>query len=338
MSVVSAVGGVSELRYVTLGVRDLPASIAFYRRAFGYQVLHRADDDGDDTAALWGLAGPCPAQVAVLGPAGATSGLLRLYGWAAPGPPARTGADRRDHGHYAVNLRVDRIDEVRQRVQADSELVLSAPRKWSITPEITVWDSLSHDPDGTVLDVFEIVEDRTGFTGAATGPHRVQTIAVHVPDADAATTFYTRLGLRVWFDRTIDGMADFFHVPGGVRLRDVNLYAPGSGDAGRVEIVQYVGLTGRCTDTAPPRTGITSISFEVDDLAAAGTTLCGAGGRPVADEVSVNLPVYGPARSRLFVGTGGEAIELFQRADDDGGAGIGLGVDGTATGQVGGRP
>ncbi|MFV2019973.1 VOC family protein [Micromonospora sp. LOL_023] len=304
---------VSEVRYVNLGVRDLAASIAFYTRAFGYQVLHTADDDGTGTARLWGSAEACPASVAVLGPSGATSGLLRLSGWAAPAGPARTGDNRRDHGHYALNLRVDRIDEVRHRIQDDAALVLSEPRRWSITPEITVWDSLSHDPDGTVLDVFEIVEDATGFSGPGGGPHRVQTVAVHVPDAQAASDCYTALGLRVWFDRTIAGMAEFFHVPGGVRLRDVNLYAPGHGDGGRVEIVQYIGLTGAFTDAAPPRTGINSITFEVDDLDAATAALCRAGGRPVADETPVELPVHGPARSRLLLGTGGEAIELFVR-------------------------
>lgn len=302
----------SAVRAVTVGVDDLERAGAFYREVFDYVELASGVYD----SAAWGTDG-CPGhdgRYVAVGPPGTTTGALFLVDWEGPRTQIWPEGERQHLGHYALNFRVRSIDVVRDRLQSDAGRVVSEPRHWSIAPEISVWDSLSTDPDGTVLDVFEVTRDDTGATPPWTGAQPVQTLAVHVPDADAGRDLYTALGFEVWFDRTVEQMSDFFHLPEGGVLRDVNLYAPGSVDSGRIEIVEYVGIPGERQDerARPGGIGIVSALLEVPDLEAAAGVVLAQGGSVAGPAVEVEVPLLGRRRVQVVRGTGGEALELVE--------------------------
>lgn len=300
----------SEIRSVTVGVTDLDRAADFYCRVFDYRV--RADGRLDGTA--WHGENAPGGRYVVVGPQDARSGLVTLASWDGPRTAIWRDGERQHLGHYALNFRVRSIDVVRDRLQASSERTVSEPRQWSITPEITVWDSLSTDPDGTVLDVFEVTDDATGSTPPWRGVLPMQTVAVHVPVADVAAGLYRALGYRVWFDKTVEGMADFFHLRTGGSLRDVNLYAPGGIDVGRFEIVEYVDVPGERQDerARPGGVGIVSATVEVAELAAASRAVSTSGGTVVGPVTEVDAPMLGRRRVQIVRGTGGEALELVE--------------------------
>lgn len=302
----------SAVRAVTLGVSDLERAATFYREVFDYVEL--ASGGYDDAA--WAVDGSArrAGRYVTVGPQGADTGLLHLVSWEGVRSRIWPDGERQHLGHYALNFRVASIDVVRDRLQSQSDRVVSEPRHWSIAPEISVWDSLSTDPDGTVLDVFEVTRDDTGATPPWTGAQPVQTLAVHVPDADDARDLYAALGYEVWYDKTVEQMADFFHLPEGGVLRDVNLFAPGSVDSGRIEIVEYVDIPGDRQDerARPGGIGIVSALVEVPDLEAAAGVVVEHGGHVLGPAVEVDVPVLGRRRVQVARGTGGEALELVE--------------------------
>lgn len=307
-------GTASAVRAITLGVSDLKRAAAFYCEVFDYVEL--ASGEYDDAAWLPDGASPRAGQYVVVGPRGADTGLLHLVFWEGLRTRIWPEGERQHLGHYALNFRVGSIDVVRERLQSVADRVVSEPRHWSISPEISVWDSLSTDPDDIVLDVFEVTRDDTGATPPWRGAQPVQTLAVHVPEADAARDLYAALGYQVWFDRTVEQMADFFHLPAGGSLRDVNLFAPGSVGCGRVELIEYIDIPGDRQDerARPGGIGIVSALLEVPDVDAAADLVIAHGGSALGPATEVDVPLLGRRPVRVVRGTAGEALELVQSA------------------------
>ena len=148
---------ISEVRYVTVAVRDLDRARRFYQETFDYVTHDTATVAGPAFAQLWRLPAGVTAEVAVVGPAGADSGRLRLVAFDHPGEPYWGDyADSQDYGHYALNIRVPEIHSAVQRLRDAGGRSKSEPTRWTVTPQVSAWDSLSYDPDGVILDVFEL--------------------------------------------------------------------------------------------------------------------------------------------------------------------------------------
>lgn len=307
---------VSEIRVATVGVSDLERSVAFYADAFGYVAGGEAGLGGADIERAWRMPQGLTGRTVVMGPPGARSGLLRLACFDAPGQPIWGDHSRaRDYGHYALNIRVADVHATMDRVRAAGGTVRSEPTHWTVTPELAAWDSQACDPDGVMLDVFQIEGEEgplAGFDGTAS---ELQTVAIRVSDAQAAAAFYGALGFQVMYDKLIEGMELFFRLPPGTAMRNVNMYMPGGTMNGRVEIAQYVGLPGRDQrDRAvPPNTGPLAVSLETGDLPATAGLLTAGGAARVCDPVEADLPPYGPATIQTFLGRDGELLELYQR-------------------------
>ena len=211
-------------------------------------------------------------QLALLGPADARTGLLRLVEFDQPGSLVWGDySSPQDLGHYALNIRVPEIQKAMQRLKENGGRTKSSPSYWTVSPEVSAWDSLSYDPDGVIVDVFELevapgslLADYDGRCSA------LQTVAMHVSNANQSARFYAALGFRPMYDKLIEGMETFFNLPEGTALHNINLIMPGESSLGRIEIAQYVGWAGQSQrDVAvPPNLGILSISMETDDLRA----------------------------------------------------------------------
>ncbi|TDC58653.1 hypothetical protein E1281_00665 [Actinomadura sp. KC345] len=308
---------ISELRVATVAVSDLERSVAFYRDVFGYVAGPEVAVGGPEIERAWRMPAGLTGRTVVLGPEGATTGLVRLVSFDAPGDRIWGDYSRaQDYGHYALNIRVDDVRATVHRLREAGGRAKSEPTRWTVTPELAAWDSLSYDPDGVILDVFELeARDGSPLAEYDGSPSELQTVAVHVGDARAAMGFYGALGFEPMYDQVIEGMEAFFRLPPGTSLHNINMYMPGGTMNGRVEIAQYVGFPGRDQrDRAvPPNTGLLSVSLETDDLPATAGLLAAHGAVPVCDPVELDVPPYGPAAVQTFLGRDGELLEFYRR-------------------------
>ena len=308
---------ISEIACATLGVRDVRATSAFYRDVFNYELRATGAVDAA-LAALWQVPAGSTARYALLAREGAARGHLRLLGCDPVGEHAWGGYERYfDYGHYAVNIRVPDIRSHWTRIIGAGAKPKSGPTHWVVEAGLEAWDSLSWDPDGTLLDAYTITGRPDVFRDLEGRASELETIAIHVGDADRSKRFYTALGYSTFFDRRIDDLGAFFHLPDGVVLRDVNLYKPEHSGIGRIEIVQYEGLPGEPVGprARPPRRGILSISFEADDLEAIATLVRGHGGTAESAPQRVVLPGVGAAEALRATGPDGEGLEFYRRVD-----------------------
>ncbi len=307
---------ISELRVATVAVADLDRSCAFYADTFGYARLGEGTVGGREAELAWRMPDGLTGRAVVMGPPGATTGLLRLVRFDAPGEPYWGDYSRpQDYGHYALNVRVPDIHSTIDRLRAAGGRSRSEPTHWTVTPDLSAWDSLSYDPEGVLLDVFQLEPgDGSPLADYDGRPSELQTVAIHVGDARRSAAFYAALGYEVLYDKLIENMESFFHLPSGTGLHNINLYVPGGSLNGRVELAQYVGFPGeRQRDRAvPPNLGILSVSMETDDLKATADLLGGLGAEPVCDPVELDLPPYGPALVQTFFGLDGEVLEFYQ--------------------------
>jgi catechol 2,3-dioxygenase-like lactoylglutathione lyase family enzyme len=308
----------SEIRIVTVGVADLDRSARFYRDVLGWESHGRHDVDRRLQHA-WRLPEGVHARCEVLGRPGSATGMLRLVAFDRPGRKIWGEYERvQDHGHFALNFRIDDCRAAWPRILGAGAVPRSEPVRWSIDEGLVAWDSQCFDPDGVLLDVYE-VESAPGRHAPLYPPlprgvaNDLETVAIHVASADRSRDFYAALGFEVYFDRTIRSMGGFFHLPPDVPLRDVNMVMPGRPHVGCIEIVEYVGLPGvQLRDRAvPPNLGILSITLDVDDLAEAEYVARRHGAVAITPQrIVAALPPWGEAALWSCYGPDGEVLEF----------------------------
>ncbi|WP_164477820.1 VOC family protein [Nocardioides pantholopis] len=307
----------SEIRVATVGVGDLERSQEFYCATFDYAVLGTGTVSGPAAGQLWGLPEGMSAETVLLGPAGATSGLLRLVQFDRPGELYWGDYSRmQDYGHYALNVRVPEIQSAVAAIRAHGGSSRSGPTHWTVTPDLSAWDSLSYDPDRVLLDVFELEPAPGSLLAEYDGrPSPLQTVAIHSSDARRSALFYAALGMRPLYDKVLREMESFFGLPAGTELHNINMMNPAAPDLGRLEIAQYVGFPGRSQrDRAvPPALGILSAALETDDLAAAELLLQAIGAEPAGERVELDLPGLGTVATRSYFGPDDERLEFYER-------------------------
>jgi catechol 2,3-dioxygenase-like lactoylglutathione lyase family enzyme len=264
----------SEIRIVTVGVADLDRASRFYRDVLGWQARDRGDVDRRLHAA-WRIPRGVHARYEVLSRPGSATSMLRLVAFDRPGERIWGDYSRvQDRGLFALNFRVADCRATWPRLQQAGAAPRSAPTRWSIDEGLVAWDSQAFDPDGVLVDVYE-VESVAGHHARLYPPlvagiaNDLETVALHVASADRSRDFYAALGFEVYFDRTIETMGEFLHLPKGVPLRDVNMVMQDRPHVGCIEIVEYVGLAGRPLRerAVPPNLGILSMTFDAADLA-----------------------------------------------------------------------
>ncbi|MEZ5458579.1 MAG: hypothetical protein R3E65_04365 [Steroidobacteraceae bacterium] len=308
----------SEIHSVTLGVRDLAKTGRFYETNFGYQPVEAAPVSAD-CARWWGVPEGVAARSALLARwrdgKPLSRGMLRLLECTPSGDHAWGGYERYfDYGHYAVNIRVPDIRASYDAMQAAGARSKSRPTRWEVEPGLEAWDSLSWDPDGTLIDVYT-VNGRPDVFHPIDGPAtEVETVAIHTSDAKRSRDFYMGLGYSQFYDRMITDLSSFFHLPDHVALHNINLYMPERSPVGRIEIVQYVGLPGEPVGAAakPPRLGILAIAFESPDLDATAAQLRRLGALEVGATVEIDLPGVGRVRALEAAGPDRERLQFHQ--------------------------
>lgn len=307
----------SEIKLVTVGVADLDRSIAFYFDAFGYEEISRTRVDHEALSEAWRIPAGIAGRFAVMGIPGVESGMLRLVEWTPAGehvwaPPARF----QDLGAYAVNFRVKEINAAWDLLGRAGAREKSKPTYWEVEQHIAAWDSQCYDPDGTLLDVFQVVGEIERTLGPFPHGHdvsEIQTLAIHCLDARRSEAFYVGLGFEPLYDRVIDHVWAFFGLPKDTKVHNINLLMPGGRPAGRVELAQYIGLPGRTlkSRTAPPARGPMMMSLRVDNLDLATARMKNLNAKVVGGAY-YDSPPFGMVSATTFLGPDDEVIEVFE--------------------------
>ncbi|MSO64898.1 MAG: hypothetical protein EXQ85_03695 [Alphaproteobacteria bacterium] len=312
----------SEIRLATQGVGDLARTVRFYQEALLFEVKGRgrvaAAHSGGVLGRAWRMPADLQGEFAVMGPLGIASGLIRLVQFDRPGRQIWEDYRRPgDFGLFATNFRVRDMQVGWERLQRAGARPRSQPHFWKVSEAVSVHDSMCWDPDGTLIDVFEVVLHGPSIhSPLGDETSELQTVVVHTEHADRCRDFYVGLGYNVNMDKTLAGLEDFLKLPKGVKLRNLNLAMKHRSPNGRIEISQYVGQSGvRLRDrAAPPAHGILAMSFESDDLAADDRRVRSLGAEPVGGAYTMESPPFGPVTGRCYAGPDGETIEIFQRA------------------------
>lgn len=307
----------SEIKLVTVGVLDLDCSIAFYADALGFEEISRTRVDHEAVSEAWRIPHGIDGRFAVLGIPGIESGMLRLTEWTPSGDHVRAPPTQvQDLGPYALNFRVKEIQAAWERLGQAGAREKSKPAYWELDQNIAAFDSQCYDPDGTVLDVFQVVGEIARTLGPFHHGHdasEVQTLSIHCSDARRSAAFYTALGFEPLYDRVIDHVWSFFDLPKGTRVHNVNLIMPGGRPTGRVELAQYIGLPGRSlkSRTAAPGRGPLMMSMQVQNLEQATLRIKDLRARPIGAG-RYDSPPFGSVTAATFFGPDDEVIELFE--------------------------
>lgn len=305
---------VSEVAMVTVGVADLEATTRFYAQVFQYRTL----GEGEIPAAVataWRMPAGLRGRYRVLSRAGERYGRLRLLAFDAPGTQVWGRYERiQDHGLYALNLRVGDVQATWRALLEAGARPKSGPTRWNIDPTMVAIDSQCWDLDGTLLDVYTMEGRDEIFTPLGGRASAIETLALHVANADRSWRFYEALGYSLFFDKRIGDLGAFFHLPAGVVLRDVNLIKPERSATGRVEIVQLEGLPGEPVRgrAHPPHHGVLSMSFEVGELDVALAHVCRFGAEPCGGVHVADLQPDGARRRASVFGPDGELVEFVE--------------------------
>lgn len=176
---------ISEIKSATVAVSDLAHSFAFYGKTFDYVSHAEGKVSGAGYEALWQMPAGMTGEVAVIGPEGATTGLLRLVQFSEPGTQIWGDySTPQNYGHYALNIRVPEIKAAIAGIRADGGSGKSTPAHWTVSPGLSAWDSLSYDPDATILDCFELEAKEGSLMADYDGKYStIQTVAIHSSDA-----------------------------------------------------------------------------------------------------------------------------------------------------------
>lgn len=307
----------SEIKLVTLGVIDLDRSIAFYADALGFEEISRTRVNQEVLAEAWRIPAGIAGRYAVMGIPGVESGMLRLVEWTPPGDHVWTSPARfQDLGAYGVNFRVKEINAAWDLLGRCGAKEKSKPTYWEVEQNIAAWGSQCFDPDGTLLNVSQMVgeiERTLGPFAPGRDATEVQTLSIHSANARRSESFYRGLGFEPLYDRVIEHLWTFLGLPQGTKLHNINLIMPGDRPNGRVELVEYAGLPGRSLKarTAPPGRGPLMMSMQVTNLDPASDRLKGLGARPIGT-ARYDSPPFGTVSAATFFGPSDEVIEVFE--------------------------
>ena len=183
----------NALRAATLGVDDVEATAERYGRCFDYGVVERGMVDAA-LAGLWNAPALLGRRQLVLGPASGAEVFIRLV----QAPPAPGYRPLRTHGWAALELCVQDVLAVHERLQGGPLEIIGPPRAVSGLPAIHPMQV--QGPDAEIVYLTEIKQGGPG-SGLPTARSAVDTLFISVAgcsDMDAsARWFEQQLGLRI---------------------------------------------------------------------------------------------------------------------------------------------
>ncbi|MFD1824070.1 VOC family protein [Mumia zhuanghuii] len=250
------------IREAVVATADLPAAVAFLRRAFGFEVVEETDGG------------------ALLAAAGAPAGRLRLVAQdAVPQDAAAWDLGVRLLGIYSRDL--EQTVEAIESAGGASRRPVSYPYGAATLSEL-----VGYGRDGVWWTVPQAVTGAHRPSDAyAADPQRLHSelhsVVLVVDDHDDAVAFFEAGGLGTVFDGTMAGseFEELVGMPAGAELRLTFMGGPEHRPA-RLEIMSFTGVAGQRTDAGG---GVQRIVYFCDDVAATREALIAAGAEQADD-------------------------------------------------------
>ncbi|MGD9599108.1 MAG: VOC family protein [Steroidobacteraceae bacterium] len=303
------------IAWVVISVGDMKEALDLWVGHFGMEVADRREGADAELARAWGLNDDGIVDQALLLTPGQQEGGVHLVRFREPGTPVRAGAAATDLLPKSVDVAVRDIEA------RHAELVASGYRFRSAIGVLETGDVEVHEVHMTGHDDINIVfvEQPAHPEPVSSKGYGVAPLIVTVsPDNGAEAQFLKQmLGLDEIAHNRFGGpqVEKTIGLPPGASL-DVRILGDSARAFGRIELVQYEGVTGenRYPRARAPARGQLSITYVVDDLSpwlakrpGNRVTLLGRG-----------AGIYGTGRIATMTTPAGLRVDLVERASTRG--------------------
>jgi len=138
-------------------VSNLERSLAFWQNVIGFEFSHRAHQKGEMAEQITGVKG-AELQLAVFKAPGGHK--IELLQYLAPADRSEASALRPcDVGHVHVALRVEKLDELLEKISASGWKLAGEPQTLTAGPNAGKRVIYVRDPDGTTIEFMEMPPD-----------------------------------------------------------------------------------------------------------------------------------------------------------------------------------
>ena len=258
---------IDAIKHITIGVADLNDALKLWTGQFGLDVITRHTGCDSGLEILWGLPAGQIADQALVGTPEAKTGWLHLVQFDRPNPPVRRGAATTDLGPKSLDVNCRNMPARCAELESNGYRFRAPISEYEVD-DLHVREAQMPAHDDTNVVLIEVLGWNICLSDAGYGA--VTSFVVIVPDTEVEGAFYTQLfGLDELMHHRIVGPAieKAVGLPRGSALimrlmgRETELF-------GRMELVQYEGLTG--TDRFPlaqsPALGTLHCRVEVDSM------------------------------------------------------------------------
>lgn len=295
--------------YVVISVADMDQALGLWADRFGMEIVTRRDGRDAALAAAWGLAPGEIVDQALLRTPGMRQGGVHLVRFRIPGPAVREDAAPTDLVPKSVDIAVRDIQARHDELSAAGYRFRSSVNRLVTDSGLEVFETHLLGPDGLNLVLLEQPQhpEPVSPRGYGVAPQ----IVVISPDNLRESSFWqSLLGLEQISHNRFGGpsIEKTVGLPPGARL-DIRIMGDTKLDYGRIEIVQYEGVSGRnlYPRAKPPARGMLSVTYfvpEVESIVARGAAL---GVR----DLGVVDGVYGVGRMATTTTPAGLRVDLF---------------------------
>ena len=308
-----------------ISVRDLDAAARLFIEVGGFEALARGQLPGEELA-YWRLGEGVGGDFLLLRAPHSDHGFLRLVRFdGVEQRPIRVGARAWDSGGYfSLMMRAHDLDAVYNDALALGWMAESEPVRFEFGPSVLA-NVVLKGPDGINIALYERLAPPLDpfwqFERLSQPFNAMQMVA----DIDATDAFFTEvLGMQhFWAGDYLDPAPgpNNFGLPQNLATaipRRTRILEPRSGETGRLELMQFVGLDGRdlSARAQPPNLGILSVRYPVADADVTLGRIEAAGGQAWRGPADVNLPPYGQVRLFALRAPNGAIVEIFAPIGD----------------------
>jgi catechol 2,3-dioxygenase-like lactoylglutathione lyase family enzyme len=306
-----------------VSVRDLAPIRDFMVDIAGYEVMETGALDPAWLAA-WDLPDGAGGEYALLRSPGKSVGWVRLVRFdGVEQVLIRPGAQAWDQGGlFSLMVRSEEAADVADAAHARGWSVFNQPQVFQFGP-LSIKNVVVRLPDGVNLAVYSRVSPPVeGWDDLAGFSYPFNTMAM-VHDIEAERAFLEAgLGFApFWAGDYIDTQEvdTNFAMPNNLSVeipRRTAILQQREGEDGRIELMQFVGLTGEdfSNRALPPNLGILGVRIPVEDLGAVLERLDSQGVSPAAGPQTRILSPYGEITWAAVRSPSGILIELYEQS------------------------
>ena len=292
----------------------------------GWQPIHEGSVDPRQLK-VWGLEGPVTAQAVVLQNLGESQGLVRLIKFdGVDQVQIRSSAQTWDTGGWISLLTRSRgVEQNFADARMHDWTGYNDPVILHLGPERRLRNVILRGPDGINIAIYErVVPGLDGWPNIKKISRPFNAMQI-IKDRDATVAFYLDVlgfvSLGIGNSAASNPASNNFGLPANLLLstplKSAILHPTGEGspgETGRVEFVEWDGLTGRdlSARAVAPNLGILTLRFPVSDAKARAADIVSKGGNIKTQPQTVNIPPYGDVTLFSVNTPDGVFLEFFQ--------------------------